>query len=173
MIAHNGGGIAIDSVHVYVFITANTIYDNGDPGITYSDNPDGDIESILEPPVILYFDLDAGLVSGNTCADCVVEIFSTENRDGKIFEGMVIADEYGNFTFNKRSALSGPFLTATTRSIEQQHQPIFNSHNRPLGYRNRTGCHPEPGTSLPDQSLMPGMTGGTGTAMVPALRMGS
>ena len=29
---------------------------------------------------------------------------------------MVIADEYGNFIFNKGSAFSGPYLTATTRS---------------------------------------------------------
>ena len=50
VIAYNGGGIAIDSVQVAIFITANSIHDNGGAGIVYSDNPDGDPETILDPP---------------------------------------------------------------------------------------------------------------------------
>ena len=123
VIAYNGisggnddGGILLDSVQVAAFITANSIHGNAGAGIAYGDNPDGDPSTILEPPRILYFNLDAGLVSGQTCAGCVVEIFSTDSQDGKTFEGMVLADEYGIFTFNKGSAFSEPFLTATTRS---------------------------------------------------------
>lgn len=45
-----------------------------------------------------------------------MEIFSTDTRDGKIYEGTVRADGFGNFSFSKDTALSGPFLTATSRS---------------------------------------------------------
>ena len=121
LIAYNGngndnGGILIDSIQVPVFITSNAIYDNGGKDIAYNDNPDGDPTTILEPPVILYFDLVKGLASGQTCSRCVVEVYSTDDQDGKTFEGMVLADEYGIFTFNKGSGFSGPYLTATTRS---------------------------------------------------------
>ena len=107
---NKSGGIRIDSVWVNVTITANSIYDNEGPGINYTE------AGATAPPVILYFDLATGTVNGSTCKDCVVEVFSTDKTDGKVYEGTVTADVYGNFSFNKGEALSGPFLTATTTS---------------------------------------------------------
>jgi len=104
------GGIVIDTVLVTTTITANSIYENTGPGIRYSQS-----DVAQDPPVILYFDLDSGSVSGHTCEGCIVEIFSTETQDGIIYEGTVTADENGNFSFSKGEALSGPFLTAMTR----------------------------------------------------------
>jgi hypothetical protein len=115
----NIGGVVIESVEVTVTLTANSIYDNSGPGIVYYDTADAAWELIPAPPVILYFELDPGLVSGHTCENCLVEIFSTDTEEGKIFEGSVISNQYGNFVFSKDGALSGPFLTATTRSVDE------------------------------------------------------
>jgi len=105
------GGVVIDTVLVPTIITANSIYDNTGAGIRYSQS-----DAAHNPPAILYFDLDSGTVHGQTCEDCVVEIFSTDTQDGKIYEGTVTADEYGDFSFSKGQALTGPFLTVTSRS---------------------------------------------------------
>jgi len=95
-------------------LTANSIHDNSDTGpeIAYHLQPDPPCPP-LPAPVILHFDLASGVVSGEACAGCTVEIFSTQTEDGEIFEGSVTATEYGNFTFEKGAALAGPFLTAT------------------------------------------------------------
>ena len=109
------GGIGLDTDLPATTITANAIHDNAGPGIFYNiTDPAPDAYPV--PPAILFFDLDAGTVSGQSCKDCVVEIFSTSTQDGKIYEGTVTADEFGNFSFHKDQALSGPFLTATARS---------------------------------------------------------
>ncbi len=109
------GGIELDTDLPATTITANAIHDNVGPGIFYNIT-DPAPDAYPEPPAILFFDLDAGTVSGQSCKDCVVEIFSTETQDGKIYEGTVTADQYGNFIFHKGQALSGPYLTATARS---------------------------------------------------------
>jgi hypothetical protein len=76
---------------------------------------DGEPYTYSTPPAILYFDLEPGIVSGQTCANCIVEVFSTDKKDGEVYEGTVTASEYGNFIFQKGAALAGPFLTATDR----------------------------------------------------------
>jgi hypothetical protein len=109
IIAHNiEGGIRIDSEMVTVTITGNSIFDNEGPGIVTKSN------NTTTPPVIRYFDLASGIVNGSTCKDCAVEFYSTDTKDRMIFEGTVMADAFGNFSFNKGEALSGPYLTATT-----------------------------------------------------------
>ncbi len=115
IIANNGesGGIGIEGVLYPIIITANAIYDNGGPGINYNLS-DAVPDTSAAPPVIRYFELASGIVNGSTCKDCVVEVFSTDTKDGKVYEGTVTADAFGNFSFNKGEALSGPFLTATT-----------------------------------------------------------
>jgi tetratricopeptide (TPR) repeat protein len=120
IIAYNEGGCGIDIFSLNAnanTITANSTHDNaGGLGICYTLNGGAAQYTYSTPPVILYFDLDAGKIDGQTCKACIVEIFSTDTQDGKIFEGTVTADEYGNFSFSKGEALTGPFLTATTRS---------------------------------------------------------
>ena len=106
------GGVVIDTGLTPTTITANSIYSNAGPGIIYNLD-DASTIKYSTPPTILYFDLDSGLVSGQTYNDCFVEIFSTDTQDGKIYEGSVTADEFGNFSFRKGAALAGPFLTAT------------------------------------------------------------
>jgi hypothetical protein len=96
-------------------ITSNSIHDNSSFGIcNFHDNG---ISTSPPPPVILGFDIETGWVEGYSCSQCMVEIFSTSSMDGEIFEGQVIADNNGYFSFSKDTALSGPGLTATTIDI--------------------------------------------------------
>jgi len=121
VIAYNGpgpgGDIGIHNMSRVAcgnLLTANSIHDNSatSPEIWYAFGPEAPCAP-LAAPAIHYFDLESGVVSGQTCAECTVEIFSTQAEDGEIYEGSVAATEFGNFTFEKGAALSGPFLTAT------------------------------------------------------------
>lgn len=121
VIAYNGAdvpsgeiacGVGMDTADTAMTITGNSIYDNAGPGIFYNVD-DAARTKYSTPPTILYFDLDSGLVSGQACYDCIVEIFSTDTQDGKIYEGTIAANELGNFSFSKGVALSGPYLSAT------------------------------------------------------------
>jgi hypothetical protein len=57
-------------------------------------------------------------LTGITCANCIIEIFSDESNDGGIYEGQAGADDVGIFTFNKGSAFIGPHLTATVTDTD-------------------------------------------------------
>jgi hypothetical protein len=109
------GGVVMDTVLIPTTITANSIYNNTGPGIVFNVDDSAQIKN--KPPIILFFDLDSGVVNGQGCHDCIVEIFSTDTQDGKIYEGTATADEYGYFFFRKGEALTGPFLTATSSSL--------------------------------------------------------
>jgi len=66
------------------------------------------------PPVILSFDLGAGIVEGITCPLCEVEVFSGEGLDAEFFEGSTVADQSGWFKLTKSVSLAGPALKATS-----------------------------------------------------------
>jgi hypothetical protein len=108
-IAHNlQDGIAFWDTTPYNTVTQNSIHDNAGRGIAQNNLP---------PPSILMFDLETGIVSGTACASCIVEIFSDGGDEGAVFEGWIIADKSGAFTFRKGAPLVGPFLTATATDL--------------------------------------------------------
>jgi len=123
IIAYNGtseGGCGIEYTSLEALendLTANLIFGNkpGSPGICYNINPGGQFV-YSTPPTILFFNLESGSAAGVTCPNCRVEIFSTDSLDARVYEGTVTADEFGNFVLNKDSRLTGPYLTATSRS---------------------------------------------------------
>ncbi|MDO9088274.1 MAG: tetratricopeptide repeat protein [Anaerolineaceae bacterium] len=120
IIAHNGSGdldtgIVINSGEIPTVITQNSIHDNYGKGIYY---PENDAE--VEPPAIIYHDLEEGVASGQVCSGCEVEIFSTYQNEGDKFEGSVRADDFGNFVFYKEESFSGPNLTAIAISSENK-----------------------------------------------------
>ncbi|HHR86035.1 MAG TPA: right-handed parallel beta-helix repeat-containing protein [Candidatus Acetothermia bacterium] len=91
-------------------ITQNSIHSNGGEGIALEQGGN----DLLEAPLFLDFNLASGVVSGITCANCEVEIFSDEGGEGKEYEGKTIADASGAFVLASCRPLSGPHLTATT-----------------------------------------------------------
>jgi hypothetical protein len=112
---NGGGGVEIRSIKGTNIITANTIYENQSQGIQYNINEDPPF-TYSAPPLILYYDLERGLLHGNACPGCIIEIFSTDTEDGKIYEGQTWSDENGYFVFEPGRSLTGPYLTATSRS---------------------------------------------------------
>jgi hypothetical protein len=88
-------------------ITGNSIYGNLTSGIAFwNENME-----MLRVPAIATWDLTAGVISGVACPDCLVQIYSDEDNEGRVFEGQVTADEKGVFSFAKGSPLTGPHLT--------------------------------------------------------------
>ncbi|MBN1136444.1 MAG: hypothetical protein JXM73_07650 [Anaerolineae bacterium] len=118
---NNGSGIGVsgpDSTRNT--ITQNRIYENGWWGIELMDGAN----SKLAIPGILDFDLSTGTVTGTTCANCAVEVFSDADTEGKIYEGQVTANSIGVFTFDKRAAFVGPYLTATSTDVDGNTSPF-------------------------------------------------
>ena len=114
-----GGGVELRGVDVQGnVITENSIHDNASAGIFHNVD-DGIVSALPVAPIILEFDIAAGLAEGVACPLCSVEIFSTSSKDGEIFEGQVVADHSGNFTLSKGTGFSGPWLTATSRSADE------------------------------------------------------
>lgn len=111
VIAQNiGDGVSIWEDTPFNTVTRNLIHDNGGRGIVFTSLG----QNTIQPPLIINFDLMAGTLSGATCANCTVEIFSDTSEEGSIYEGQTRADEAGAFTFSKGASLTGPSLTATT-----------------------------------------------------------
>jgi len=114
-IAYNlNEGISFWEDTPYNTVTQNSIHDNDGRGIAMT-SPD---QSTPQPPRILDFDLEAGTVSGTTCPNCAVEIFSESGDEGAMYEGQALADESGSFTFEKGAPLAGPHLTATATDAD-------------------------------------------------------
>ena len=108
IIAYNrGDGISLWDGTPNNTITQNSIRNNGERGIAAPDD-----QSAIQPPLLINWDLQAGTVSGSTCANCIVEVFSDSGDEGTIYEGRAEADANGAFNFAKGAPLSGPFLSA-------------------------------------------------------------
>ena len=116
IIAHNRGtGITFWENTLYNKVSQNSIYDNGGQesfergrGILVNSPSD----ARRPGPLILDFDLLAGSVTGLSCANCMVEIFSDGDDQGETYEGQTVADGTGFFSFTPGVAFSGPHLTA-------------------------------------------------------------
>lgn len=122
-IAYNGvdagGGVEIRGIDAQGnVITENSIYDNASVGIFHNID-DGIVSVVPVAPIILEFDIAAGLAEGLACPQCSVEVFSTSSEDGEVFEGQLVTDDSGNFSLDKGTSFSGPSLTATSRSVDE------------------------------------------------------
>ena len=115
IIAYNSWGIWLSSEKaVKNTISQNAIYGHTNLNIHLPE----EAYSHLISPVILDFDLAAGMAAGAACANCRVDIFSTSTNGGEIFEGQASANSSGLFKLEKGSPLTGPFLTAIALDIE-------------------------------------------------------
>jgi hypothetical protein len=90
-------------------ITQNSIHSNGHMGISLQNGGNDAITA----PFIIEFDLDTGTLAGSSCPICVIEIYSTEDDEGKIFEGTTLSDDKGVFSFREVDKVLGPQFTVT------------------------------------------------------------
>ena len=108
-----GNMVAFNSIGIQVYgdsslqntITQNSITANDGYGI---ENESGGNESLPSPVII---EIKNGIATGTAPPRSVVEIFSDDNDEGKIYEGTTTADGSGNFQWN--GTPTGPFVTAT------------------------------------------------------------
>jgi hypothetical protein len=109
IIAYNTGqGISLWDETPFNTITKNSIYNNGEQGINLNS------PSRLAAPIIFDFDLQAGILAGVTCPNCIVEVFSDYTEEGAFYEGQTVADDAGVFIINTGVIFTGPHLSATT-----------------------------------------------------------
>jgi hypothetical protein len=96
----------------YNTIRRNSIYGNGGDGIhlEYGGN------QMLPAPVILAATKTS--ISGTACPGCTVEIFSDDEDEGQVYEGIAFTNTSGAFTFTKNSRFLGPHLTATATDLD-------------------------------------------------------
>jgi parallel beta-helix repeat protein len=122
-IAHNAvHGVSLDGATDRNTITENSIHANAEKGISLGAGTNEDIE----PPAIEGKGLKAieeigsvitgggggGVgVFGTACANCVVEVFSDFEAQGRLFLGATTADGDGDWSLS--GFLSGPNITAT------------------------------------------------------------
>ncbi len=93
-------------------ITQNSIYDNSF-GIRLAEG-----NTMLSSPQISNFDIGAGTVAGSACANCIIEIFSTDSNEGDIYEGRTQANSMGAFAYDHGLSFVGPYLTVTATDAD-------------------------------------------------------
>lgn len=105
VIAFNSGdGVRVDgNTTRYNTITATQIYSNTLLGI---ENINGG-NTELPPPVII----GTSPITGTACSNCVVQVFSDYDNEGRIYHGSTTADVAGNFAYS--GSVTGPRITAT------------------------------------------------------------
>jgi parallel beta-helix repeat protein len=86
--------------------TENSVYANSVGGITNTSNANG---GILPPT----FTVKGMLVSGSAAPGATVEIFSDTGKQGRYFEGRVVAAANGAFSFTATRPWQGPNINAT------------------------------------------------------------
>jgi parallel beta-helix repeat protein len=93
-------------------ILGNSIYNNNGYGIQLED---GGNNSLAAPEIT---DADANSIHGTTCAGCLVNLFSDDEDQGRVFEGSTLADAAGSFEFSSTRMLHGPYVTCTATDQE-------------------------------------------------------
>ena len=98
-----------DGIQVWTYsgntIRRNSIYSNTGSGISLAD---GGNNSLPAPLITAIFSTS---VSGTACPGCIVEVFSDEEDEGRVYEGYAVADGNGNWTWT--GSANGPYVTAT------------------------------------------------------------
>jgi CSLREA domain-containing protein len=113
------------------FVRGNSIYRNG--GLTYG-GPGIEVRGaqVPAPPDIVTV---GATVSGVSCPNCTVEVFSDDGGQGRIFDGAVVADGAGAWSLGG-GPFPGPCITATatdpahgTSSFSAAPQPPSSANN--------------------------------------------
>lgn len=108
-------GIDITDPHsLHNTLSYNSIHDNQVAGICIG----GGANARISPPFITEFDHDLGLLTGTTCPNCTVEVYSDIDNQGAIIEGQIEADVEGIFVFKKGSAFINDNITATATDAD-------------------------------------------------------
>ncbi len=111
VISYNGTGVFVnlDST-IHNTITRNSISNNSGQGIW---NSNGGNTELAAPSNI---EVTSSQVTGTATANAIVEIFSDDDDEGRVYEGTVFADGTGNFSW--MGTATGPNVTATATDAD-------------------------------------------------------
>jgi len=122
-IAYNDSGVSVSgSTATGNQITTNSIHDHTSTGIQLISGGNNS----LGAPVITSA-ICSGPVAGTACANCLVEIFSDNADEGLVYEGWVLADGSGNFSWS--GTPNGPNVTATATDSGNNTSPFSLAKN--------------------------------------------
>jgi CSLREA domain-containing protein len=107
VIAYNATGVSIGVVDYYNKVRGNSIRDNAGKGIALADNQNNTVST----PTIT----GVAPLSGTTCPNCQVDIYSDLADEGDTYEGTVLANAAGHWSFN--GTVSGPNVTTVATSL--------------------------------------------------------
>jgi hypothetical protein len=109
LIAHNGGaGIKVSGAGATGnTITHNSVTANFSEGIRLEGGGNGGLSA---PIITVCTDTS---ISGTAPPDCVIEVFSDDDAEGKAYEGATTSNGTGTFSFTKPAGFAGPYMTAT------------------------------------------------------------
>jgi CSLREA domain-containing protein len=156
IIAENGGdGVLMSGFVPQVrsnTVSRNSIYENFGQAIRLSD---GANDGIARPQIT---SASASEVSGTACAFCTIEIFSDGGEEGRIFEGSVLADVTGTFTY--LNPVTGPNATATATDASNNTSEFSDTF--PIGPIGTPTPTPSPtATTTPEPTATPTATPAT------------
>jgi hypothetical protein len=89
-------------------IRGNSIHSNGEKGI---ENIDGGNTELVPPAVD-----SVGSVFGTACPNCIIDVYSDAEDEGRVYEGSNTADGDGNWSLS--GTPDGPNITATATDSE-------------------------------------------------------
>lgn len=122
-IASNNSGVYVSgSTATSNQITTNSIHDHTSAGIQLISGGNNS----LGAPVITSASC-SGPVAGTACPNCLVEIFSDNDDEGLVYEGWVLADGSGNFSWS--GTPNGPNVTATATDSGNNTSPFSLARN--------------------------------------------
>jgi hypothetical protein len=98
----------------------------------------------VSAPFITNFNTDQGLLTGTTCPNCMVDIYSDMGNQGAVFEGQIEADEEGLFAFDKGTAFSLDNITATTTDAEGNTSNLSDAVGLIAGIESLQGGNTQP-----------------------------
>lgn len=106
-IAGTYAGVRIEgSTSLSNAITMNSIYQNTGLGIQLVSGGNAEIDA----PVIT--SATCSTVTGTTCSNCSVQIYSDNEDEGRVFETLTNANSSGDFAFTDFTGFTGPYFTA-------------------------------------------------------------
>ncbi len=95
-----------------ITIRGNSIHSNEVRGI---ENQNGGNRELC-PPVIVSGPPISGTVCGDCGPACIIDVYSDDEAEGRVYQGATIADSAGNWAF--LDPVSGPNVTATATDAE-------------------------------------------------------